>query len=66
MKRYYYQLINEQCEEFEAFLPDGSHKENAANRARKWMRENGIAEATLVVNSIFTSNILDMILLTTK
>ncbi|MDE6246214.1 MAG: hypothetical protein K2M41_00015 [Muribaculaceae bacterium] len=66
MKRYYYQLVDEQYDELGAFIPDGSHKETAENRAKVWMRENNVSEATLVVNSMRTDNILDMILITIK
>ena len=66
MKRYYYQLVDEQYDELGAFIHDGSHKETAENRAKVWMRENNVSEATLVVNSMRTDNILDMILITIK
>lgn len=66
MKRYYYQLVDEQYEDYGVLIPDGSHKEKAENRAKSWMRENNVSEATLVVNSMKTDNILDMILITIK
>lgn len=31
------------------------------NRAKRWMQQNGIGSAVLAVNSMVTSNILDMI-----
>lgn len=64
MRRYYFQLLNEQYEDLGAFIPDGSHKPTAMNRAETWMRENNVLEATLSVNSMVTGNILDMILIT--
>lgn len=66
MRRYYFQLLNEHYDDLGAFLPDGSHKESAINRAKRWMRENKVLEATLSVNSMATDNILDMILITIK
>lgn len=64
MNRYFYRIMNEQYEDFGAYIPDGSHKSTAVNRARGWMRAHGIAEATLEVSSLATGNLLDMILLT--
>ena len=66
MRRYYFQLLNDRYDDLGAFIPDGSHKETAINRAKRWMRENKVPEATLSVNSMATSNILDMILITIK
>lgn len=66
MKRYYYQLVDERYDELGALIPDGSHKETAENCAKVWMRVNNVSEATLVVNSMRTDNILDMILITIK
>lgn len=66
MRRYYFQLLNEHYDDLGAFLLDGSHKESAINRAKRWMRENKVLEATLSVNSMATDNILDMILITIK
>lgn len=61
MKRYYYELLDEEYNDLGAFLPDGSHKQTAVNRARMWMQENGVQHALLSVNSMITDNILDMI-----
>lgn len=66
MKRYYYQLVDEQYEDYGVLIPDGSRKETAENHAKAWMRENNVSEATLVINSMKTDNILDMILITVK
>lgn len=66
MKRYYFQLVDERYEDYGVLIPDGSHKVTAENRAKAWMRENNVSEATLVVNSMRTDNILDMILITIK
>lgn len=64
MRRYYFELLNEQYDNLGALIPDGSHKKTAENRAKAWMRENGVTEAILEVNSMVTSNILDMIYIT--
>lgn len=61
MKRYWFELTDENYNDLGAFIPDGSSKQSAVNRARRWMRDNGITEAILVVNSMKTDNILDMI-----
>lgn len=61
MKRYYYELLDEMYNELGALIPDGSNKSTAVNLAKKWMRENGISCAVLSVNSMRTSDILDMI-----
>lgn len=66
MKRYYFELLDEQYNDLGAFIPDGSHKSTAINRAKAWMRENGILEAILSVNSMITDNILDLISITLK
>ena len=61
MKRYYYELLDEMYNELGAVIPDGSNKSTAVDRAKKWMRENCVFCAELSVNSMRTSNILDMI-----
>lgn len=59
--RYFFQLVNESYDDLGALIPDGSHKSTALNRAKKWMRENGRRFAQLVVNSMRTDNIVDII-----
>ena len=61
MKRYWFELTDENYNDLGAFIPDGSSKQSAVNRARRWMRDNGIIDAILAVNSMKTDNILDMI-----
>jgi hypothetical protein len=61
MKRYWFQLLTESYDELGASIPDGSNKTTALNRAKCWMKQNGIDSAVLAVNSMVTSNILDMI-----
>lgn len=64
MKRYYFELLDELYNSLGAFIPDGSHKSAAVNRAEAWMRANNVFEATLTVYSMTTENILDMITIT--
>lgn len=61
MKRYWFQLLTEGYDELGALIPDGSSKTTALNRAKRWIEQNGIDSAILAVNSMVTSNILDMI-----
>lgn len=64
MKRYYFELLDSNYDNLGASIPDGSHKTTAVNRAKKWMRENGIKEAQLSVNSMRTDNLLEAIEIT--
>lgn len=61
MKRYYFQLLNESYDDLGALIPDGSSKQTAVNRAKRWMKENGVKYAQLSVNSMRTDNILEII-----
>lgn len=61
MKRYYFQLLDEQYNDLGAFIPDGSNKQSAINHAKRWMQENEIKHAQLSVNSMITDNVLDII-----
>ena len=62
MKRYYYELMNEDYNSYEAAIPDGRIKARAIAQAKRAMRDlGGIRRALLVVNSMRTSNILDII-----
>ena len=61
MKRYWFQLLTENYDELGAMIPDGSSKATAVKRAKRWMEQQGIDCAVLAVNSMMTSNILDMI-----
>lgn len=58
MKRYYFELLDENYKDLGASIPDGSSKQAAVNKAKKWMRENGIKYAQLSVNSMITDNLL--------
>lgn len=61
MRRYWFELTDERHNDLGAAIPDGSNKRAAINRARQWMRDNGVARATLAVNSMRTDNLLDAI-----
>lgn len=61
MKRYWFQLLTGNYDELNALIPDGSSKTSATNFAKRWMKQNNIDSAILAVNSLATSNILDMI-----
>lgn len=61
MKRYYFVLMDAEYNDLGVFIPDGSSKATAVNRAKRWMNENGIKSAQLQVNSMITDNILEFI-----
>ncbi len=63
MKRYWFELMDDNYESLGASIPDGTNKQTAVNRAKRWMRENGITTAQLSVNSMRTSDILDIIMI---
>ena len=54
MKRYYFELTDGSYNDLGAFIPDGYNKEVAVRQAKKWMAENSIVLATLVVSSLRT------------
>ena len=61
MRRYWFELTNERYNDLGAAIPDGSNKQAAINKARQWMRDNGIKVANLAINSMRTDNLLDVI-----
>lgn len=61
MKRYYYELLDEDHNSYEVFIPDGRIKARAIAQAKRAMRDLGIRKALLEVNSLRTSDILDII-----
>ena len=61
MRRYYFELLDENYNDLGASIPDGSSKQAAVKKAKKWMRENGIKYAQLSVNSMITDNLLQCI-----
>lgn len=50
MKRYYYELMDEDYNSYEAAIPDGRIKARAIAQAKRAMRDLGIRRALLVVN----------------
>lgn len=61
MKRYYSELMDEDYSSYEVAIPDGRVKTRAIAQAKRAMKDLGIQRALLVVNSMRTSNILDII-----
>ena len=62
MKRYYYELMDEDYSSYEAAIPGGRVKTRAIAQAKRAMKDlGGIRRALLAVNSMRTSNILDII-----
>ena len=61
MKRYYFELIDENFTSLGANIADGSNKNTALNAAKRFMKDNGLIYAQLQVNSMLTDNILDII-----
>ena len=57
MKRYYFELTDRSYNDLGAFIPDGYSKEVAVRQAKRWMAENSIVLATLIVNSLRMENI---------
>ena len=61
MRRYWFELEVGNGTGLGAALPDGSNRQAAINRARQWMRDNGVRKAVLTVNSMRTDNLPDVI-----
>lgn len=61
MRRYYFELTDENYNDLGVFIPDCSSKLAAIGKAKKWMQENGVTRAILAVNSMRTDNLLDVI-----
>lgn len=61
MRRYWFELEDEHHNDLCAAIPDGSNKQAAVNKARQWMKDNGIKRAVLSINSMRTDNLLDVI-----
>lgn len=59
--RYYFELTDEHYNDLDAFIPDGSNRQVAINKARQWMKDNGFKKAVLAINSMRTGNLLDAI-----
>lgn len=61
MRRYWFELTDDRYNDLGASIPDGSNRQAAINKARQWMRDNGVKKAVLSVNSMRTGNLLDVI-----
>ncbi len=61
MKRYWFALMDNDYNDLGALIPDGSNKQTAVNRAKRWMQDNGVKTAQLQVNSMRTDNLLEFI-----
>lgn len=61
MKRYWFALMDAEYNDLGVTIPDGSSKQTAVNRAKRWMQENGVKSAQLQVNSMRTDNLLEFI-----
>lgn len=61
MRRYWFELTDAHNQDLGAFIPDSSSKQSAINRAKRWMKENCIDKAVLVINSMATNNLIDII-----
>ena len=61
MRRYWFELTDDRYNDLGAVIPDGSNKQAAINKARQWMKDNGVKVATLTVNSMRTDNLLDVV-----
>ena len=61
MRRYWFELEDEHYNDLGAEIPDGSSRQAAINKAKRWMKDNGVAFANLQVNSMRTGNVLDVI-----
>ena len=61
MKRYWFELTDDRYKDLGAAIPDGSNKQTTINKARQWMKDNGIKRASLAISSMRTNNLLDVI-----
>lgn len=61
MKRYYYELMDEGYNCYEAAIPDGRIKTRAIAQAKRAMRDLGVKRARLAVYSLKTFHLLAVI-----
>lgn len=61
MERYWFELEDNYGNDLGAAIPDSSSKKSGINKAKKWMKDNGVKAASLIVNSMRTGNLLDVI-----
>lgn len=61
MGRYYYELMDEGYNSYEAAIPDGRIKTRAIAQAKRAMKDLGVKRARLAVYSVKTCHLLDII-----
>lgn len=61
MGRYYYELLDEGYNSYEAAIPGGNYKTRAIAQAKRAMEDLGAKRARLAVYSVRTSSVLDII-----
>lgn len=61
MRAYWFELLDEDYNDLGIVINDGSSKRAAINEAKRKMRVYGIKTAKLSVNSMRTSDLLDVI-----
>lgn len=61
MKRYFYELMDEGYNCYEAAIPDGRIKTRAIAQAKRAMRDLGVKRARLAVYSLKTFHLLAVI-----
>lgn len=59
--RYYFELLDEHYKDLGLFVPDASTKQAGINKAKRVMKENGIKNAQLSINSMRTNNLVDIV-----
>lgn len=61
MGRYYYELLDEGYNSYEAAIPGGNYKTRAIAQAKRAMEDLGVKRARLAVYNVRTSSVLDII-----
>ena len=61
MMMYYFELLDDHYNDLGATIPDGGSKSKAIRYAKEWMEGHSIKYAQLSINSMTTSNLLDII-----
>lgn len=63
MKRYWSVISEKGVQDLRKVIPDGTSKQDAIRKARKWIKDNAVKSAFLVGSSIRTDKLLDVILI---
>lgn len=61
MRAYWFELLDENYNDLDIAINDGNSKRAAINEAKRKMRAYGVKNAKLSVNSMRTSDLLDVI-----